>query len=74
MQFYKIDIPPVVEDKIREQALTIALDKPAVATQWYDFIFEKINTLNSMPERCAEAPESQYLRYIVRIPAKTKYA
>ena len=53
MQLYKVVIPPVVEDKIREQALTIALDKPAVATQWYDFIFEKINSLNSMPERCA---------------------
>ena len=36
MPVYDIDIPDLVAEKIREQALFIALDKPAVAVQWYD--------------------------------------
>lgn len=66
MKEYRIVIPPVVEDKIREQALFIAEDKLAVALEWYDYIFEKIETLKSMPNRCPEAPESIYVRYILR--------
>ncbi len=66
MKEYQVVIPPVVEDKIREQALFIAEDKPAVALDWYGHIFEKIDTLESMPERCPEAPESPYVRYTLR--------
>ena len=66
MQTYNVDIPELVQEKIREQALLIALDKPAVAVQWYDMIFEKIFSLETMPERCPKAPESQYFTYIVR--------
>jgi len=66
MQIYNVDIPQIVEDKIREQALVIALDKPSVAIQWYDMIFEKILSLDSFPKRCSESPESQYYTYVVR--------
>lgn len=66
MKEYQVVIPPVVEDKIREQALFIAEDKPAVALEWYGQIFEKIDTLESMPDRCPEAPESPYVRYTLR--------
>ena len=66
MQIYNVDIPQIVEDKIREQALIIALDKPTIAVQWYDMVFEKILSLDSFPERCSESPESQYFTYIVR--------
>lgn len=51
---------------IREQALVIALDKPSVAVQWYDMVFEKIFSLESMSERCPESSESQYFTYVVR--------
>ncbi len=66
MQIYKVDIPELVQEKIREQVLVIALDRPAAAVQWYDMIFEKIFSLDVMPDRCPEASESQYFTYVVR--------
>jgi len=66
MQRYNIDLPQNIIEKIREQAFVIALDKPSVALQWYDTVFEKILSLESMPERCPESSESQYFTYVVR--------
>ena len=66
MQTYKIELPQSVKDIIQEQALVIALDKPQVAFDWYEDIFEKIDTLNALPERCPTAPESQYFDFEVR--------
>ena len=66
MQSYNIDLPHSVRDIIREQALFIALDKPQAAFDWYDDIFEKLETLGSFPERCPKAPESQYFEFEVR--------
>ena len=66
MQTYNVDLPDSVIEKIREQALLIALDKPAAAMQWYERIFDKIFSLELMPERCSEAPESQYFTYLIR--------
>ncbi|MBL1275940.1 MAG: hypothetical protein COB30_007620 [Ectothiorhodospiraceae bacterium] len=66
MQIYNVDLPQVIIEKIREQALVIALDKPSVAVQWYDMVFEKIFSLESMSERCPESSESQYFTYVVR--------
>ncbi len=66
MQIYNVDLPQIIIEKIRKQALVIALDKPSVAVQWYDMIFEKIFSHESMPERCHESSESQYFTYVVR--------
>ena len=66
MQIYSVDLPQIIIENIREQALVIALDKPSVAVQWYDMVFEKIFSLESMPERCPESSESQYFTYVVR--------
>ena len=66
MLIYKIEIPQLVQDKIEEQALYIALDKPAVAMQWYDDIFDHIQTLDNMPTRCPFAPENQYIEDEIR--------
>ena len=63
---YNVDLPPIIVEKIREQALVIALDNPTVAMKWYDLVFEKIFSLESMPERCTKASESQYFTYEVR--------
>jgi len=38
-----------------------------VAVQWYGMVFEKIFSLESMPERCPESSESQYFTYVVRV-------
>ncbi len=56
----------IVEKKIWEQALVIAVDKPSIAMQWYDVVFKKIFSLDSLPEHCSKSPESQYFTYIVR--------
>lgn len=66
MQIYNVVLPQIIIEKIRKQALFIALGKPSAATQWYDMIFEKIFSLESMPERCLESSESQYFTYVVR--------
>ncbi len=66
MQIYNVDIPPIVENKIKEQALLIALDKPSVAKEWYIMVFDKILSLDSLPERCPESPESRYFTYLIR--------
>ncbi len=67
MQIYNVDLPQIIIEKIREQALVIALDKPPVAVQWYDMVFEKIFSLGSMPERCPESSESQYFPFVIRL-------
>lgn len=66
MQIYKIVIPKTVEDAIEKQALYIAEDKPLAALQWYDDIQEKIQTLETSPSRCPQAPESQYFDFEIR--------
>ena len=66
MQIYNVDLPQLVIEKIREQALVVALDKPSVAMKWYDLVFDKIFSLESMPERCPKASESQYFTYEIR--------
>lgn len=66
MKSYDIDLPQSVKNIIREQALFIALDKPQAALEWYDDIFEKLETLSTFPERCPKAPESQYFEFEVR--------
>ncbi len=66
MQIYKIVIPQTVEDKIEKQAFYIAQDKPVAALQWYDHIHKKILTLETSPNRCPQAPESQYFDFEIR--------
>lgn len=58
MQIYNVDLPQIVIEKIREQALVIALDKPSVAVQWYDMVFEKIFSLKSMPNAALNHPRA----------------
>lgn len=66
MPIFEITIPPSVRDKIKEQALYIAQDKPAVALRWYEEVYEHIQSLSEMPKRCPLAPESRYFDFEVR--------
>jgi len=66
MQRYKIELPQSVQDKIRDQAIFIVKDKPSLALQWYDKIFEKIDSLESSPKLCSVAPENPYFDFEVR--------
>ena len=65
MQNFSIDIPPLVVEQIKEQAYFIAEDKPKVALEWYDQVFDKIVSLEQLPERCPEAPESKFFEFKV---------
>lgn len=46
---YNIVIPPTIQDKIREQVLYIAEDKPSAALKWYDDIYDCIYSLGDFP-------------------------
>ena len=60
---YNIEIPERVAMQIKEHALYIAKDKPSVALQWYDEIYNKITTLSAFPLRCPLALEDKHLGF-----------
>ena len=66
MQIYKVIIPESVRDRIDEQAIFIAQDKPGTVFEWFDHIYEQIETLQQNPQRCPKAPESQYTDVEIR--------
>lgn len=66
MQIYDVRITSEVAEKVRDQALYIAQDKPEVAWRWYENVFEQFEALSDMPERCPIAAESQYLSFETR--------
>ncbi len=63
---YKIVVPPSIQDKIRQQALYIAADKPTAALAWYDKIQDSIQSLVEFPNRCPLAPENIHLPFELR--------
>jgi toxin ParE1/3/4 len=63
---YNIVIPPSIQDKIREQALYIAKDKPSAALSWYDNIYDCIYSLADFPNRCPLAPENVHFLFELR--------
>ena len=66
MQTYEINIPPFVEELIKEQAYFIATDKPSVAMKWVDRIYNEIYSLEQFPKRCSIAPEDPFINFEVR--------
>ncbi|MBL4802531.1 MAG: type II toxin-antitoxin system RelE/ParE family toxin [Emcibacter sp.] len=66
MTDYNVHIPQIIKEKIKQQAHIIALDKPNVALDWYDMVFNKIFSLYTMPKRCPEAPENLFTLYTTR--------
>ena len=66
MKTCDVTIPPIVEEKIRNQVFRMAADKPSAAIKWRALAFKKIMSLAAFPEQCSEVPESQYVRYCLR--------
>ena len=67
MKKHKIDTSKGESEKDIEHIYRyIADDSPKNALKWYSSIRKKISTLEEMPERCPEAPESELVPYIVR--------
>ena len=66
MQTYNLEIPDTVFAELEEQAFYIAQDSVDAALKWYDLMEEKIQTLQTLPARCAVAEESRYVDFEIR--------
>lgn len=66
MKKYRIDTTHgSAETDIENIFNYIAVDSPQNAVKWYFDVKEKIQTLDTMPERCPVAPESRYVNFTV---------
>ena len=63
MQTYKIIITETAEYEINDCLDFIAKDSVQNAINWYDHLYEKIQTLETMPERCPIADENLYFEF-----------
>jgi plasmid stabilization system protein ParE len=66
MKKYNVEIPDCVIGEIEEYVYFIAQDSVENAFRWYEKIEAGINKLDSLPERCTVAEESQYFDFEVR--------
>ena len=55
----KITWSPLAAEQVRDIASYIALDKPSVAEQWVDKIFDSVEQLIDFPESGRVVPELQ---------------
>ena len=53
----KITWSPIAVEQVRDIASYIALDKPSVAVEWADKIFNSVNRLRDNPESGRIVPE-----------------
>lgn len=53
----KIIWSPLAVDQVRDVAAYIALDKPSIALQWAEKIFNSVDILNDYPESGRVVPE-----------------
>ena len=60
---YKILIPNSVKIALQKQIDYIAItqQQPLIALEWLDGIIKAIQSLEEFPNRCAIAPENEYL-------------
>ena len=66
MKKYRIDTSAGnAETDIEEIFEFIALDSPQNAVSWYFKLKEKIQTLETMAERCPKAPESELADFTI---------
>ena len=56
---YRVIVGPRTWRDVDEIVRFIAQDSPAAAHQWYEEIFDRFESLESMPERCPVAPEPE---------------
>ncbi len=73
MQKYKIIVTQTAELKIDGCLDFIAEDSVENALHWYDNIYEKLQTLESMPERCPIANENSYFEFEIHCLLTNKY-
>ncbi len=66
MKKYRIDLTAgSAEADIENIFKYIELDSPQNAQRWYKNLKAKIQTLDTMPERCPKAPENELTHLII---------
>ena len=66
MKQYAIVILPNAEREIEDAYLYIKKDSPTNALTWYQEIYQKIQSLSSLPLRCPLAPENDCFEEEIR--------
>ena len=66
---YEVITTSAAEQRIRAQATYIAVEKeaPEIATRWLRRVFDAIDGLEEMPNRCAAAEEDAFRPYKIRV-------
>jgi plasmid stabilization system protein ParE len=63
---YQVIVTPEAQASIREAFLHIYAGSPLNAERWLRRLYAEINTLESFPERCTVARESEFLEEDLR--------
>lgn len=63
---YKVEFTYQAESEANTAYRWIAKDAPGNAFDWFEELIQAIETLSSMPERCAVAPESEEVGQEIR--------
>jgi plasmid stabilization system protein ParE len=63
---YRLIIQPPAFADLDEACAWLAERSPAAAAHWLEGLLDAIHTLESNPERCALAPENDYVGYEIR--------
>ncbi len=66
MKQYEVIILPNAEQDIEESYLYIKKDSPQNALNWYRDIYNKIQSLSTLPLRCPLAPENDFFEEEIR--------
>ncbi len=66
MTYFEVIILPSAEREIAEAYAWIADRDADAANRWYSGLSEIILSLETFPERCPHAPETEFLRHEIR--------
>lgn len=66
MKLYKVIVTPEAEASVRESFLYLFARSPLNAERWIRNLYAEIDTLETLPERCAFAREREYLEEDLR--------
>ncbi len=66
MMKYQVEVTEQASTEAEEAYLWIADIAPDTAARWFEGLVSKVNSLSTMPERCALAPESAAFHQKIR--------
>ncbi len=63
---YQVVVQPSAQAELDEACRWVHQQSPARAVKWYHGLLEALRSLESNPERCGLAPESEYFEEQIR--------